>query len=143
MKGNITIKKGFIYADSTFLDVFDFPLQAGDAQSALQEPNSIILTPEAAEKYFGKVNPIGKIVLLDDEIPLKVTGVFAETPTQTHLKFDIVASFSTFRVPYGYPVTLESWTWISFQTYLLLKEGASIAQLETKFPKFISDNMNS
>ncbi|MBK7870003.1 MAG: ABC transporter permease [Saprospiraceae bacterium] len=134
-------QKGFIYADSTFLDVFDFPLQAGDAQSALQEPNSIILTPEAAERYFGKVNPIGKIVLLDDEIPLKVTGVFAETPTQTHLKFDIVASFSTFRVPYGYPVTLESWTWISFQTYLLLKEGASIAQLETKFPKFISDNM--
>lgn len=136
-------EQGFIYADSTFLEIFDFKLRAGNASTALDQPNSVIITPEIATKYFGNQTAIGKTILLDNETPLLVTGVFEQAPRQTHFQFNFVTSFSTFQVPYGYPVTLQSWGWVSFQTYVLLKPGTSPKQLETKLPQFLVDNMGA
>lgn len=141
--GQYYYEKGLIYADSGFLKVFNFPLQAGDPLQALNKPNTVIITPEMATKYFGNKNPIGETIILDNETPLTVTGVFAENPIQTHLKFNLVVSFQTFQVPPGYPVTLESWTWVSFHTYILLKEGTQVSQLEAKLPQFVAEKFSS
>ena len=127
-----------VYVDSTLFSVFTFPLQSGDAHTALSEPNSVVITPAIASKYFGEENPIGKVLEMDNRIPLTVTGVFAPIPQNSHLKFDLAISFQTFTVPRGYPVTLESWDWISFNTYLLLENGVNPAELETKFPEFVN-----
>lgn len=126
-----------IYADSTFFDVFAFPLQLGNAKTALAAPNAAVLTPAMAAKYFGNENPLGRTLEMNNELTLNVTGVLQDEPAHSHLDFDFLVSFSTFRVPTGYPVTLESWSWISFHTYLLLKEQTLPAALEQKLPEFM------
>lgn len=128
-------KKGF-YVDKDFFKLFNFPFQKGNPLSALAEPNSIVLTPEIAQKYFGEVDPIGKTITMNSDRLLKVTGVLKNKPKQTHLDFDFLISFETFQVPFGYPVTLESWGWISFHTYVLLKEGVNPTLFEPKLAEF-------
>ncbi len=130
-------ENGGVYADSTFFEMFSFSLKAGNAATALREPNSIVLTPQTAAKYFGAENPLGKTLTLNHERELKVTGVLHEMPRRTHVQCDFLISFSTFRVPTGYPVTLESWSWISFHTYLLLAPNAKPELLERKLPDFM------
>lgn len=130
-------ESNLVYADKDFFQLFSFPLQAGDPTKVLSEPNSIVLSPGLAQKYFGTKNPMGKDLVLDGNTPLKVTGILKEKPTKTHLRFDALVSFSTFKVPYGYPVTLESWGWISFHTYLLLKKEAKQEDLAAKLPAFL------
>ncbi len=125
-----------IYADKDFFQLFSFPLAKGDPNSALAEPNSIILTPEMAQKYFGEEDPIGQSLLMNEEVSLRVTGLLEDSPRKTHLNFDFLISFETFRVPYGYPVTLESWGWISFHAYVLLKEGIDPLAFDQKLAEF-------
>lgn len=124
------------YADSAFFKIFDFKLKYGDPNVALVSPNSIVITPSVAQKYFGNENPIGKSIQMNETTLLNVTGVLANEPTQTHFDFKTLISFSTFRVPVGYPVTLESWGWASFHTYVQLAEGTSPELLEQKFSEF-------
>lgn len=130
-------ENGLVYADSTFLQLFSFSLAYGDPATALAAPRSVVLTPAMARKYFDDANPVGQMLDLNGEFQLQVTGVLQEAPVLTHLDFDFLVSFSTFRVPTGYPVTLESWGWISFHTYLLLRQGTDAAVLARKLPGFI------
>ena len=125
------------YADSSFFEVFSFPFAQGDAQTALDRPNTTVLTQETAQKYFGNENPIGKELIMDGSRPLEVTGVLEPIPETTHLPLSLLISFETFEVPAGYPVTLESWSWVSFHTYLRLEEGTDPDALESKLPGFI------
>ena len=125
-----------VYADKGFFKFFSFPLAQGNPETVLASPNSIVLTPEAAQKYFGNENPIGKSMVMNEETTLQVTGVLKDSPKSSHLDFDFLISFTTFKVPFGYPVTLESWGWISFHTYLLLKEGTNVAAFNTKLNDF-------
>lgn len=129
------------YADSTLLSIFDFPLAEGDPKSALREVNSVILTQSMAQKYFGEENPIGQSLILDNQKNLTVTGIFEEIPSNTHFNFDFIISFDSFEVPRGYPVTLESWGWVSFYTYVKLSEQATPATLSPKFRDFLTTNM--
>jgi putative ABC transport system permease protein len=64
----------FYFADSSFFNVFSFPLVAGDAKTALAKPGSIVLTETTAKKYFGNVNPLGKIVEINKR-QITITGV--------------------------------------------------------------------
>ncbi|MDX1531905.1 MAG: ABC transporter permease, partial [Rhodothermales bacterium] len=130
-------ERDFFYADSTFFRVFTFPLRAGDAATALAGAGRVVLTPAAARKYFGEADPMGQTLTLNDEVDLTVTGVLEPLPHASQLQFDFLVSFETFRVPHGYPVTLESWTWSSFHTYLLLAEGADAELLEARLPDFM------
>ncbi|MCB9277132.1 MAG: ABC transporter permease [Lewinellaceae bacterium] len=136
--GQAYYEEGLWYADSAFFQLFGFQLALGDPASALNEPNTAVITPELALKYFGDENPLGKALLLGDDTPLKITGVLKESPRHSHLTFNLLASFSTFRVPPGYPVDMNSWAWGGFLTYVLLKEDATFAEVEEKLPSFIA-----
>jgi putative ABC transport system permease protein len=131
-------EENIVYIDSTLFEVFNFPLQTGNPETALNAPNKVAITSKMAEKYFADEDPIGKILHLDGVMELTVTGVFKPIPQNSHLKFDFAISFATFTVPRGYPVTLDSWGWISFHNYLLLDKDVDPAALEAKFPDFIS-----
>src|SRR5690606_6660157 len=61
-------------ADSTFFDVFTFPLVRGDAATALAVPGGVLLTQSAAARYFGAEDPVGKVLVVDDKAELTVTG---------------------------------------------------------------------
>jgi putative ABC transport system permease protein len=78
------------YADPSFLDVFSFPLIKGDRATALSRVDGVLITQETATKYFGKEDPIGKILRKDNSENVMVTGVFANLPANSNLQFDVL-----------------------------------------------------
>lgn len=124
------------FADSTFFDVFDFELLKGNKATALDEPNSILLTQQMAQKYFSGEEPIGKLLEFQGNQNLKVTGILADSPLNAHFQFDFIASFSTLKQSFGggYPKT---WYWNPCWTYLVLNENTEASTLEGLFPGFV------
>lgn len=120
------------YADSTFLELFSFPLISGNPNVALDEPNAIVISSSIAEKYFGEEDPMDKFMTMNSELLLKVTGVLEPIPTNSHLKFDFLVSFSTYTIPAGYRSDLSSWSWLGFLTYVQLKEDADSQEFQKK-----------
>ena len=119
-------EKGFLWVDSTFFELFSFEVKQGDRHTMLDRANAVVLTERAARRYFGDEDPIGK-TLRTASADLTVTGVVADVPENSQIKFDFVASFHT----------LEGWRqhiWDSanFYTYLLLSDAAAAASLEAK-----------
>lgn len=120
------------YADSLFLEIFSFPLQAGNLDIALDQPNAVVLTHEMAAKYFGQDDPMGKTLVMNNDVPLKVTGILESIPSHSHLQFDFLVSFSTYKVPTGYRSDLSSWSWLGFLSYVLLNDGANPNDFQAK-----------
>ena len=86
----------FVFADSTFETFFPFPLAAGKAGSLLKEQFSVVISPRAAKKYFGDESPLGRMLLANDDIAFKVTGIYSENISKTHLgSLDFIASFTS------------------------------------------------
>ena len=85
------------FVDSTFLQMFDFKLIKGNRGTALQKPNSAVLTEEGAEKLFGKEDPIGKTVTHygNDTTQFVVTGIMQNVPSNSQLQFEGLFSFSS------------------------------------------------
>jgi putative ABC transport system permease protein len=129
-------EKKLFFVDSTLFDVFDFKLEQGNPKAALAEPNSIILTKKLAEKYYGNESPVGKTLIFEGGINLKVTGVFAEQPAQSHIDFDGLISYSTINTFVG-PGFGTNWIWNPAWTYLLLNDDVKPEELEKEFPDFI------
>jgi putative ABC transport system permease protein len=126
------------FADSTLFNVFDYKLEAGNPDKALAEPNSIVLSKELAKKYFGDENPLGKIIKLQGQIDIKVTGVFAELPAQSHIHFDCLISFGTVYSLNGAHYQERNFVWNPAWTYILLKKGIKPEMLEREFPNFVN-----
>lgn len=123
--------KGY-YVDSLFLEILQFELVAGNADKALDEPNSIVITEDMAIKYFNDPKPIGKTLTFNNATPLKITGVLSSIPTNSHLNFDFLVSFSNYIIPDGYLADFTSWSWLGFLTYVELEPGADPKHFEEK-----------
>lgn len=134
-------ERELMYADPSFFEVFSFPLLYGDAQTALDRPDAILLSAQTALKYFGEQDPVGKTLLLEDSLECIVTGVFQPIPKNSHIQFDLLLPFAAFKVPFGYPVTLDDWGWTSFYTYVQLRPGTDVGSLEGKFQEFMKSRM--
>ena len=126
-----------LFADSTLFAVFDFPLIRGDANTALVEPNSIVLSQTAAKKYFGDADPIGQSILLTaGHFNTKVTGVMKDIPENSQIKADVIVSMPTTKL-FGDTTTDQQWDQVFFTSYLLLKPNTAPALLQSKFPAFL------
>jgi len=128
-----------VLADSTLFEVFSFELLKGDPVKALTKPHTAVLTESAARKYFDEENPLGQTLEMDGE-PYEITGVMRDVPDNSHFRFDIVLSFSTWSSE-NKENEMRAWFWNGFITYVLLREGASIEQLRAKMPAFIERNI--
>jgi putative ABC transport system permease protein len=149
-----------LYADPSVFGIFNWPLRQGNAKNALAQPKSIVLSESMARKYFGQENPVGKILIVDpkrrdrngrlthETLDYKVTGVMQDIPRRSHFTADFLLSFVDLNDVYGEDVTTGNvlnpgwWRWRFAQTYLLLREGADPAALETKFPGFLDRNVH-
>ena len=80
-----------------YFDVFDFELLQGESKAVLREPNSVVITETTGRKYFGDEEPIGRVIIFDQLIELKITGVARNVPHNSHFHFDFLASFETAR----------------------------------------------
>jgi putative ABC transport system permease protein len=126
-------EKMFI-ADPGFLRMFSFPFVAGNPATALNDEGSIVISASMANKYFGRANALGKMLTLNRQLPLKVTGVFKDVPENSHLKFDMLVPFKTFiSDKFGY----TSWDWPEFYTYVQLAPGTDPAKIAARFPAFV------
>ncbi len=125
-----------LFVDSTFFSLFDYEVSKGDKGTALQKPNSVLLTESAAKRYFGDEDPLGKLLQIEGRQELIVTGVMPDPPRNAHFQFEFLVSFSTLRNFFNgqYP---QNWYWNPCWTYLLLKEGVQPVEIENYFPAFI------
>jgi len=128
------------FVDSTFLQIFDFKLLQGDRNTALEKPNSIVITKEIAESFFGKENPVGKTLISyrRDTTNLIVTGVLENVPQNSQLQFKGLIPFRTIERP-----QMNSWGGNWLNTYLELAPKTNIAALEQKFPDYLKRHMSN
>lgn len=143
--GPVVLKqRKFLYADASILDMFSYEMVHGDRKTALEEPFTTVISETMAKKYFGDEDPMGKILRLEDDDfndePCRVTGVFKDAPTNTHLKFDVLISFPTIYGRYEGAIQRYKTGWgrKDYYTYVQLQPGADPQQLEQKFPGLVS-----
>jgi putative ABC transport system permease protein len=98
VKGQNKIALHGMFTEPSFFKMFGFTLQAGDASTALNEPNTIVLTHQTAVKFFGNINPVGKTLSLEKFGDFKVTGVLNEITKQSQLQFDALASVASINI---------------------------------------------
>lgn len=134
-------EKRLLFADSTFFEVFDFPLIAGNPQSALRAKQTLVLTESAARRYFGDENPLGRSLTIELGRPVEfqVTGVMRDVPENSHLRFEMVISFVTLPPLFYGPI--DRWLRQDFYTYLLLADAAAAEQVSAKLPAFYQRHM--
>jgi len=136
-KDKLFLEKRFMYADSSFFDIFSIPLIKGDPHTALSGPRKVVVTETAAKKYFGGDDPLGKTLLVGtDSTPYLVTGVMRDCPSNSQFRFQLLASFSST----GALQEKTYWN-ANYTTYLLLKDEASFSTLQAKLPAFMKKEM--
>jgi putative ABC transport system permease protein len=128
-KGEENINEAKVaYADSTLFDVFTLPMLNGNPKTALKEPNSIVLTERAAQKYFNTTDAVGRfLTMVNSNVNYKVTGVIANMPGQSHFNFDYLLSMSTLEGSRA-----NVWNSFIYSTYVLVKPGTNEASLTRK-----------
>jgi putative ABC transport system permease protein len=117
------------FADPSFLKIFTYPLVNGNANDVLSDLHSIVLTEKSAQKYFGSEDPIGKTIMMDDSLSLKVTGVLKDIPTNSSLRFDFLVPFDFLK---NLGRKLDEWGNNSFYTYVQLQPNAKISEVNKK-----------
>jgi putative ABC transport system permease protein len=130
------------YADSTLFDIFDFPLIAGNKEKVLRDPFSAVISRSAAGKYFGSLDCIGKTIMLNGNLPAKVTGIMKEIPVNSHLRRDVFLSMSTLLTS-DRQYLMSDWNRYGFYTYLLLKHAGDTAQIANNLQSFIARNSSA
>jgi putative ABC transport system permease protein len=132
-KGDAFInEQNIAYVDSTFFDVFSFPLISGNPKTSLNDPNTAVVSETAALKYFGTTDAIGKILETNSKEVYKVTAVMKDMPRNSHFIYDVLLSMDN--VDYGFGNYLSH----NFHTYLVLKEGADPAEFKRIFKDFLN-----
>lgn len=136
-------EKEMFFADEHFFDVFSVKVLKGNPRAALNDPFSVMLTEEAAKKYFGEEDPVNKVIRFNSQFDCKVTGVYKAFPANAHLHPGMLVSFNTLKdsAVYGEQRLRTDWSNNSFFTYLLLPPHYKAENLEKLFPAFIDRHM--
>jgi putative ABC transport system permease protein len=139
--GNTNVPVHGLFADPSFLTLFNFPLEKGHPGTALNEPNSLVITHEAAEKIFGITEPLGQTLSLSGYGEFVVTGVLKPFLSKTHFDFEILASTAAIpaleKVGTMSPVT-DNWNnYYANYVYFKLKEGRSADEAEKALTEIV------
>jgi putative ABC transport system permease protein len=129
----------FIFADHEFLEIYQFKFLKGEPAKALMGPNELLLTRTAAKKYFGDEDPIGKRINLNSFVDLDVIGVIEDLPQNTHLQFDMIGSFETFKSFFANnPTFFETqWTWVAAWMYFTVESEKDAEKISKALPDFV------
>lgn len=122
---NVFIENDLFWTDPSVTTVFDFTFVKGDQLTALDKPNRVVMSESAARKYFGDQDPMGKSIEVDHTTVCEVSGVFRDLPHNSSIRPSLMASMSS--VGWMQEMT---WSNASYETYLLLQEGADYKDIE-------------
>ena len=132
----IYYERKVIWAEPELFEMFSMPLVLGDPATALSEPYSMVISEDLAYKYFGAEDPIGKAVNLDNRWDFMVTGVMRNLPTNSHMRPDMLVSYTTMNVIGSWD--LDDWEYHrNLYTYIRLRENVSSDEFEAKLPAFL------
>jgi putative ABC transport system permease protein len=132
--GDKHLKASGIWVDPSFLTMFSFPLLRGDAQTALNDPHSLVITEKMSKKLFGDENPIGKVLKFDNSENFMVTGLLKDLPNNTDFDFEFLES-AKFLETKGYMDA--DWTDVSIRTFVLLKPNTKLAEVNSKIKNIV------
>ncbi len=107
-----------VWADPAVFTIFSIPLLSGNSDSVLTQPNTMIISESAAKKYFGKRNPLNQMLIINNEMPCKINGIYKDLPHNSHFHFNMMLAMS------GLDESRENeWLTNNFQTYYMVKNG--------------------
>jgi ABC-type antimicrobial peptide transport system permease subunit len=131
--GNKKFKREGIHVDSDFLQMFSFPLVKGSVQTALNDPQSIVITEAVAKALFGNADPMNKIIKVNNDYNLKVTGVLKDVPVNSSIQFDFLAPFERLMAENQfYRDNKTNWGNNFLMNVVELREGASMSDFSAK-----------
>lgn len=135
-KGNeYLIQWGVAHVDSTFFDVFALPAIEGDLKTALDQPNTVVITESIAKKYFGTTDVLGKVIetkARNEIISYQVTAVIKDIPENSHFQFGLFFPMSNVDYEWG------QLTSHNFYTYLLLRKGTDYTSFEKNLTAYVN-----
>ncbi|MBL7845128.1 MAG: ABC transporter permease [Cyclobacteriaceae bacterium] len=130
----------FLLSDSNFFNFFSFQLLVGNPKEVLNGPNKVVITESTAKKYFGytgpgDLSPIGKMFFIGSqgETKAEVTGIAADVPHNSHLKFDFLLSITTWE-QLNYPIWLNS----AVVSYFKIRPNTTIEDVNNKYDFFVN-----
>jgi putative ABC transport system permease protein len=126
------------FADTSLFKIFDFKLIKGNERTCLKGVDKVIIAEHIAKKYFDGEDAIGKRLTINagDEALLEVTGIFADVPENSHIKFDLLISYESINSRTNNQ-SETSWGWYDFYTFVLLKPGTDVKALQEKWDAFV------
>jgi putative ABC transport system permease protein len=129
-------EEGFTYVDQSWLDILHVPMVYGERSKALAEPNTIVISKKKADKYFPGENPVGKLLILNDNkaSPYKVGGVMEDFPTTSHLQYDFLLTMTGKSL---WPGEQDTWMAQNYGIYLRLRKGTEVRSFEKRLHQTI------
>lgn len=125
-------EQDIVTAESSFFKLFSFKFIDGDINSVFDNPNSVVITQDIADKYFENEDPINKILIFDNSDQYVVTGVIESITSNTHFRFNIILPFNYITGRPGYDE--NNWQSSYISTYVKLAESADV--------DFVNDKMS-
>ncbi len=144
--GHITsyFERNGLYADSSFFSVFSFPLVKGNKKLILRKANSLVVSESTAKKYFGDIDPLGKVISLNTEWQggdYIIEGIFKDAPENSHFKPNFL--FAIEKLLTNGQFKNGGWDWANFYHYLLLKPETNLKEFEASISSVIQTNLGS
>ncbi len=139
-------EKHTLHADSTFLQIFSFPLLKGNPGTALTRPDAVLITERVAKKYFGDTDVVGKILRLNTKNNLEITGVLKNIPSNSHLEFDFVMPMSAIAET-NRDLKNNNWSNYNFYSYIQFDKGFSsnktdVSEVEDRIEKIYMEHVD-
>ncbi len=132
---------GCCAVDSSFFSVFDFQILKGDRRNMLPYANSVVLSEHAANVLFGDKDPIGQTVTDSNRKTWYVSGVMADMPQNSSIRYDVLFNFRMEEV--NYPKLNEEWGRVNYKTYFLLRPGTDAQDVGRRLTSLHAANNNS
>ena len=121
------------HADSNFFEFFGYKLLEGDIETALKEPNTVVLTRSIATKYFGNESPLGKLITVGGHQTYTITGVAEDAPLNSHFIFKVLLSSAS-----AEQMQRNAWLNNFLYTYFRTDEHTNVSDIESKFPDLVT-----
>ncbi len=142
-KDKLIAENNVYFADKNLFDVFTLKTLEGDAQTALKDPFSVMLTEKIAKKYFGNEDPMNKIIKVNNQFDVKVTGIYKGFPENSFMHPDVLISFNTLKdsAVYGEKNLETNWGNNAFFTFIVLPDHYNPKRMIARFPAFLDKKM--
>ncbi|MFN8208989.1 MAG: ABC transporter permease [Bacteroidales bacterium] len=134
--GQQIFERDGIFSETSLFEVFTYHFLEGDPSSALEEPNTMVLSETLANKLFPSGNAYGSTVMIEKKVSVKITGIYEDLPMNSQVRPNYIGSLSTIEAMRD---VRNSWTG-NHMTYVLLKEGADVNKLQEKIRNLYSIN---